>query len=345
MCTVFSKRLIACMVAAVVALTGVFCYSLTASAATSSLGQVIYMSTSLSQTFPKVNGLTRCEFGINGKGTQIVDRNPTYVTTGSWQPIEFNPSSSYTGCNTADVYLFFREDIIFKEQNMYRFSFTLKGNNSSQIGSMPYLQSIRLNIGSFTDKGYVEHLYVNPLSVYSNADGSNTYAVFDFYIKGKDIPLVYNPDEGFCFKFSYLSHTLVQAFVTMWIGLDTDPFTITEITDSELVADLTAQLTADAIGNIGDDIDLPDETDTVDKANDTMDKLTNVDKDYKVDTADVNKTLGISEDLFGDSNFTKGFGFIDDTVTRFIDSNQVMYLFYCTILGLGIAFAALGRSL
>lgn len=337
MCTVFSKRLIACMVAAVVAITGVFCFSLTASAAGFFEDYIVY-SYNLQEVFPD-RGQHRADF------FQESDFEPPKYSTydhfsygpEGWEYIMCDVSGVDTAlkyCSSAYFSLLFAEEYIeaFESGKIYKFDFTIKFNNVLYIGNAPYLESVGITFNplDFTQK------FISPVSVWSF--GAHSYAHFNFEISGDYFTGV----EAWCRFLVFHFNTDVKKLpcIQAWIDPNT-PFTIRALTSEEM----QARLNAEAIGNIGDDIDLPDETDTVNKAQDTMDKLTNVEKDYKVDTAEVNKTLGVSEDLFGDSNFTKGFGFIDDTVTRYIDSSQAMYLFYCTILGLGIAFAALGRSL
>lgn len=335
MCKVFVKRLIACMVAAVVVATSIICFSFSASAASYVEPYIIY-STDLREIFPD-RGQHRADF-FQESNFELPYYTSYVFEFGSdgWPYIKCDVTSRYTldGCRSAFFSLLFAEEYIeaFESGQIYKFDFVMKFQNDGNIGNSSFIGSVGVNF-SPTD---VTLAYFKPVSVWSS--GNHTYAYFNFEISGDYFTGV----KGWCrfLIFNFNSKWSCNPCVSAWVDPE-HPFSVRPLTTEEI----QARLTAEEIANIGDDIELPDETDTVNKAQDSMDKLTNVEKDYKVDTAEVNDTLGISEDLFGDSEFTKAFSFIDNTVTRYIDTSYSMYLFYCTILGLGIAFAALGRSL
>lgn len=340
MCSVFGKRLIVLATVAVVALSGILLCVPTAQAATYE-SEYLVDTVYIRDVFPEyisVYTIFFSDFNYSGTQYQLKDYDITYGPD-TW-PYVYVETDRVSLVGSAYFGLWFDIDgAVFDANKTYVFDFTMKFDDWG-IGCAYNLSSIGIQI----DLSSETSVYYYPLSVWT--EKSHTYAHFKFNIEGRY--LAYSSDSldnrYFFFHFNAAhSGEKKSPFIRMWI----DPnygFSVRTLTSEEVSADLTGQATADAIGNIGSDIELPDTSGTLNNAGELMSKL-DVEKDYKIDPNESAELLNNSSALFKQSDFTNAFGFIDNCVQRFVDTSEAMYLFFISILGLGVAFAALGRSL
>lgn len=337
MCSIFSKRLIVLATVAVVALSCLLLCVPTAHAAVYEYENVTFV-TDIRSVFPLISysndynsacfysdsfysGYANAMFGL------------TYGDS-SWSYIGADVTNSMPSCRSLILSLYLNSTFSFDISNTYIFDFTVKCLNYTICDTQ------KLNYVSFGPTHFdLTDLKFEPQSVWTS--GGHSFAHFYFAVPGN-----YLSSEGlgyrFCsFFFSFDKGASSEAKI--WLDPDSG-FSFRPMTSEEASAELTGQATADAIGNIGSDIELPDTSGTLNNAGDIMSKL-DVEKDYKIDPNESAELLDDSSALFKQSDFTNAFGFIDNCVQRFVDSSDAMYMFFLSILGLGVAFAALGRSL
>ncbi len=212
----------------------------------------------------------------------------------------------------------------------YVFDFTLKFDNDNRICTAENIYNLNLEHRKFDSSD--TPFKVAPVKVWTS--GAHAYAHFNYVIDGK----WFNGHSVMMFYF----RSNVGKWQDCRIWFDPSmPFTVREQTEAEAQADLTA----DALWNFGSDQPDPDISDTTNKTNDMISGFNQIEDNYKIDADDAKQTLSGSSKLFEDATFISGFRFINDQINRFTGDNTYIYLFFITILGLGIAFAALGRSL
>lgn len=337
MCSIFSKRLIVLATVAVVALACLLLCVPTVHAAVYEYENVTFV-TDIRSVFPK----TSMTFDDNSacfysdpfySGDATLMFGLTYGDS-SWPYICTDVTNSMPSCRSLVLSLYLNSSFSFNSSNTYIFDFTVKCFDYTicDTQKLQYLsfQSSQLD---FTD------LKFEPQSVWTS--GGHSFAHFYFAVPGN-----YLSSDGLGYRvcaFFFSFANVASSEAKIWLDPDSG-FSFRPMTSEEASAELTGQATADAIGNIGSDIELPDTSGTLNNAGDIMSKL-DVEKDYKIDPNESAELLDDSSALFKQSDFTNAFGFIDNCVQRFVDSSEAMYMFFISILGLGVAFAALGRSL
>lgn len=263
----------------------------------------------------------------SGQSFTVTYEQITYSTSPSFSYISCQGDNSLFKAKSATVRLnSCITDLV--PGRFYVVDFTLKFDNDTRIVTAKNIQNLNLEHRFFDSSDTA--FKVAPAEVWSS--GAHSYAHFNYVIDGKWF-------NGFSeFMFYFKSSTPSWQDCRIWFDPKM-PFTLREQTEAEAEADLIV----DKLNGISDPRK-PDKN-SQNKADDLAQGFETVEKDYKVDPEDASALLSDSEVLFDDNGFVNAFAFINAQINRFTDSNAVMYMFYITILGLGVAFAALGRSL
>lgn len=338
MCTVFSKRVVSIITVLIIVFSSSLLFTSSASAEDLKFNYLIN-TIKMVDVFPDYDASEATFYSdYNWTGESVVvTGSDIFYGPDTWPYIHaFTDSLSACGSAYLALYLNLTNGYNYDVGSSYVFDFTFKFNGG--IGSAYSLSSIgiKYQVSSSTD------IFFRPQSVWES--GPHTYAHFNFIVPGKYLSVNGKWDQVFILSFNAapLSRKLFPS-IYVWIDPN-NPFTVRPLTTEEYSASLTGQSTADSIADIGSDIDLPDTSGTLNSADDLMSKM-EVEKDYKIDPDESSTLLADSNSLFEQSDFTNAFSFINDCVERYLDTSAAMYIFYTCILGLGVAFAALGRSL
>lgn len=100
---------------------------------------------------------------------------------------------------------------------------------------------------------------------------------------------------------------------------------------------------ADGIADIGSDIAQPDFGSTNGKLNDTTAQMDSFDDEYSVNADDVNNAFGSIDSFFG-NDYNAGANLVQVWFDRFTSDNNVMLLFFSSVLCIGLACFAIGRG-
>lgn len=262
-----------------------------------------------------------------GKSYTVTYENITYNNSPSFSYISCKGDNSQFKAKSATVRLnSCVNDLI--PGKFYVIDFTLKFDYDDRIVTATNIQNLNLEHRFFDSSDTA--FKTSPVEVWTS--GAHSYAHFNYTIDGKWM-------NGFSeFMFYFKSSSACWQDCRIWFDPKM-PFTVREQTSSEAEADLIV----DKLTGITDSRN-PDNK-YKDNAQNLANGFNEVEKDFKIDSDQASELLADSDAIFEDEGFTDAFGFINAQINRYTSSSAVMYAFYVTILGLGLAFSALGRSL